>query len=125
ASKDPTYNRIVAIAPSSVVWAGILNDWQKTPGSSWTFEKQELPYVHFNPSSAVSGLLDLYSQSLANRQDSGEATIKSEEIFGSVFLYSGGEDEIWPSSLMAEAICQRMERNELSTCNHFNYPALD
>lgn len=125
ASKDAIYNRVVAIAPSSVVWAGILNDWQKTPGSSWTFEQQELPYVHFNPTSVVNGLNDLYSQSLANRQDSGKATIKSEEILGSVFLYSGGEDEIWPSSLMAEVICQRMERNESSTCKHFNYPALD
>ncbi|WP_414830462.1 acyl-CoA thioester hydrolase/BAAT C-terminal domain-containing protein [Alteromonas sp. H39] len=125
ASKDATFNRVVAIAPSSVVWAGILNDWQKTPGSSWTFEQQELPYVHFNPTSAVNGLLDLYSQSLTNREDSGKASIKAEDISGRVFLYSGGNDEIWPSNLMAESVCQRMERNETSTCKHLHYPALD
>lgn len=124
ASQDKAFNRVIAIAPSAVVWAGILKDWQKTPGSSWTREQQALPFVQFNPSGAVNGLLDLYSQSLANRQDGGKATIKTENIQGNVVLYSGGKDEIWPSNLMAEKVCQRMKRNKLSTCEHVNYPAL-
>ena len=124
ASQDTAFNRVIAIAPSSVVWAGILKDWQKTPGSSWTREQQALPFVQFNPSGAVNGLLDLYSQSLANRQDGGKATIKTENIQGNVVLYSGGKDEIWPSNLMAEKVCERMKRNKLSTCEHVNYQAL-
>ena len=125
ASKDATFNRVIAIAPSAVVWAGILNDWQKTPGSSWTSGQKELDFVQFNPTGAVSGLLDLYSQSLANRQDGGKASIKTEEIQGSVYLFSGGKDEIWPSVSMAESICERMKQNESSSCTHFSYPELD
>lgn len=125
ASKDGTFNRVVAIAPSSVAWAGILNDWQQVPGSSWTLEQKELPYIPFKPTGPVGGLLDLYSQSLANRDDDGKASIQTENIVGSVFLYTGGKDEIWPSPLMAESVCQRMERNEASTCKHKNFPSLD
>lgn len=125
ASKDRAFNRVVAIAPSSVAWAGILNDWQQVPGSSWTWKQKEISYVPFNPTGPVGGLLDLYSQSLSNREDNGEASIKTEIISGSVFLYTGGNDEIWPSSLMAEKICKRMERNELSICKHKNFPSLD
>ncbi len=125
ASNDATYDRVVAIAPSSVVWPGILKDRQKTPDSSWTLEQKALPFVTYNPTGAITSLLDLYTQSLENRGDNGSATIKTENISGSVFLYSGGMDEIWPSSLMSEDICQRMKQNKTSTCKHLDYPYLD
>lgn len=125
ASKDATFDHVVAIAPSSVVWAGILNDWQKVPGSSWTLNNEALPYVAFNPTGPVTGLVDLYSQSLSNRNDDNKASISVENIQGSVFLYSGGMDEIWPSTLMANSICQRMAKNESSRCTHFDFGDLD
>ena len=124
AAKDPIFNHVVAIAPSSVVWAGILQDWQKTPGSSWTENNTPLPHIAFASSGPVDGLIDLYTQSLANRTDNGQATIPVENIHGSVFLYSGGQDEIWPSNQMAKAVCRRMEKNVLSRCHHFNFPEL-
>ena len=125
ASRDTVFDRVIAIAPSSVVWAGILADWQTVPGSSWSQNEKELPFVAFNPTGPVEGLLDLYSQSLENRNDGGSATIPVENIRGNVVLYSGGMDEIWPSSSMAVSICQRMTENQLSRCKRFNYPELD
>jgi len=125
ASKDSTYNHVVAIAPSSVVWAGILKDWTKVPRSSWVMDNVELPFVSFNPTSSVTGLLDLYSQSLEARTDNAGADIPVKDINGKVFLYSGGKDEIWPSSSMAATICEKMQQNELSDCHHFDYGELD
>ena len=125
ASRDTVFDRVIAIAPSSVVWAGILADWQTVPGSSWSENDKELPFVAFNPTGPVEGLLDLYSQSLENRNDGGSATIPVENIRGNVVLYSGGMDEIWPSSSMAISICQGMTRNELSRCKHVDSPKLD
>lgn len=124
ASRDTVFDRVIAIAPSSVVWAGILDDWQTVPGSSWSHNQKGLPFVAFNPTGPVEGLLDLYTQSLQNRTDGGSATIPVENIRGNVVLYSGGMDEIWPSSSMAASICQRMIENERSRCKHIDYPKL-
>ena len=124
ASRNTTYNRVVAIAPSSVIWAGILNDWQKVPDSSWSAKDESLPYIPFNPTGQVSGLRDLYSQSLNNRDDKDAATIPVEAIKGQLFLFSGGQDEVWPSSAMSESICARVKDIASVSCIHYRYPEM-
>ncbi len=103
ASKDPSISNVVAIAPSSVVWAGILKDWSKVPGSSW----------------------DLYTQSLENRTDSGEANIPVQNISSGVVLLTGENDEIWPSPTMAEAVCKKINARADKKCKHINYQGAD
>ncbi|MBD3587404.1 dienelactone hydrolase [Salinimonas sp. HHU 13199] len=124
ASRDTTYNRVVAIAPSSVIWAGILNDWQKVPASSWTAEGAPLPHVAFNPTGPVSGLRDLYTQSLNNRSDHDAATIAVDNIKGQLFLFSGGQDEVWPASPMSESICNSVKSTDAVSCIHYTYPQM-
>lgn len=125
ASKDKQISLVVAIAPSSVVWAGILKDWTKVPASSWTYQGQELVHVPFKPSGPVNSLLDLYKQSLANRVDQSKATIQVETISARVVLMTGEKDEIWPSPQMAEDICSRMNLKQHNSCEHLNYEGLD
>lgn len=124
ASRDTTYNRVVAIAPSSVVWAGILNDWQKVPASSWAADGTPLPHVAFNPTGPVTGLRDLYTQSLNNRSDNDAATIAVDNIEGQLFLFSGGQDEVWPASTMSESICNSVKNTDAVSCIHYNYPEM-
>ncbi|WP_043319342.1 acyl-CoA thioester hydrolase/BAAT C-terminal domain-containing protein [Microbulbifer sp. HZ11] len=121
ASRDEQISHVIAIAPSSVVWAGILKDWTKVPASSWTENGQDLVYVPFRPSGEVKGLHDLYSQSLQNRHDSGKADIPVEDIHAQVILMSGGEDEIWPASQMAAAVCNKINAKTPGKCEHLNY----
>lgn len=125
ASRDERISQVVAIAPSSVVWAGILKDWTKTPGSSWTENGKALTHIPFRPSGKVNGLLDLYSQSLENRNDNAKANIAVEQIKGTAVLMTGSKDEIWPSEKMAKVVCQRMNDNIEKSCTHINYKDLD
>jgi dienelactone hydrolase len=125
ASRDADINKVVAIAPSSVAWAGILRDWTKVPSSSWTEQGKGLTHVAFKPSGQVNGLLDLYTQSLENRSDNGKADIPVEKIAGNVVLMTGEDDEIWPSSRMAMSICERINANQNGTCEHLNFSGLD
>ncbi|GAA0562267.1 acyl-CoA thioester hydrolase/BAAT C-terminal domain-containing protein [Rheinheimera aquimaris] len=124
ASKDQQVSKVVAIAPSSVVWAGILKDWTKVPASSWTEQGQELTHVPFNPSGPVEGLRDLYSQSLANRVDGGHADIAVTNIKGKVVLLSGENDEIWPAPQMATEVCEKMNARHENQCEHLYYEGL-
>ena len=125
ASRDQNIKRVVAIAPSSVVWAGILRDWKKVPASSWTEQGQELTHVEFKPTAPVNGLLDLYTQSLDNRSDKGKANIQIENIRGNVVLMTGENDEIWPSPRMAKLICEKMNLKQDGQCQHLNFEGLD
>lgn len=125
ASRYSNIHNVVAIAPSSVAWAGILKDWSKVPGSSWTHNGKDLAFVPFNPSGEVNGLLDLYKQSLENRTDSGEANIPVQDISADVVLMTGENDEIWPSSTMAQTVCKKINAGTEKKCKHINYQGAD
>ncbi|MCO7188381.1 MULTISPECIES: acyl-CoA thioester hydrolase/BAAT C-terminal domain-containing protein [unclassified Pseudoalteromonas] len=125
ATRDPQISKVVAIAPSSVVWAGILKDWQKVPASSWTEQGKALPHVPFKPSGPVNGLRDLYTQSLSNRADADLADIPVTAIRAQVTLMSGEKDTIWPAPQMAETICNKMNAKRAGQCEHLYYEGLD
>ncbi len=125
ASRDARITRVIAIAPSSVVWAGILKDWTKVPASSWTAGGEDLVHVAFNPTGQVNGLLDLYSQSLSNRADNGAANIPIDKVKAHVVLMTGQDDEIWPSPQMANGVCEKLNEKHHGQCEHYNYPKLD
>jgi dienelactone hydrolase len=125
AARDPGVSRVVAIAPSHVMWAGILSDWTKVPGSSWTLEGQPMPSVPFDASGQPDGLRALYEHSLRNTDAVDAAAIPIERSAAHLLLLSGGKDEVWPSSAMADALCQRAApRAEGLRCEHRSWPML-
>ncbi|EKE82772.1 dienelactone hydrolase family protein [Idiomarina xiamenensis 10-D-4] len=123
ASRDDAYQRVVAISPSAVVWAGILKDWTQTPSSSWQDDGEVLAFVPFKPTGQVAGLRDLYEQSLAQQEAVAEARINVEQSAGALLLITGGEDEVWPAKRMADMICQRMQQHQRGDdCLQQHYP---
>lgn len=120
ASRDPRIKGVVGIAPSSVVWAGILTDWTKVPSSSWTHNGERLAHVPFAPPANITTLNDLYTASLAQVDAAARARIPVEDIAGPILLLSGGLDEIWPSNRMAADVCLQRRQAELP-CVHINY----
>lgn len=121
ASRDKSVKKLVAIAPSSHVWAGILTDWTKTPSSSWTMAGKALDHIKFQPDATVRSLRDLYQVSFNKAENIDQARIKVENIMGSVLLFSGGKDTIWPASTMAAAVCDTMVKAG-KNCVHHDYP---
>jgi len=108
---------VAAFAPSSVVWQG-LHRGRVT--SSWTRGEKPLPFVPMKFS--IGTLIKLlfkrpvafrasYERGLKNRPAVEAATIPAENINGPILLISGDNDAIWPSTIMAEMVVDRLERN--------------
>nr|WP_262904710.1 alpha/beta fold hydrolase [Hymenobacter lucidus] len=124
ASRYPAVKGVVAISPSSVVWAGILKDWKKTPGSSWTAQGRPMPSVPFNATGATS-LLTLYANSLQNQPAATAAAIPLERSKAAVLLLSSSQDDIWPAALMCEQLMARLQEKKYTrSYRHLNYPEL-
>lgn len=126
ASRDPRVKGVIAISPSSVVWAGILADWHKTPGSSWSWQGQPLPAVPFAAGSEVTSLPALYTTSLTRQSALADAAaIPLENSSAQVLLLSGSQDKVWPAALMAEQLMSRLrEHGYAHTYTHLSYPEL-
>ena len=78
---------VIGMVPGNV----ILCSWPPG-GPAWTLRGQALPFVsRFGPSA-----------------DNPEAVIPVERIQGPILLISAGEDKVWPSHAMAEAMAERL-----------------
>lgn len=109
--------KVVAAAPSSVVWMGINpEDFTAPARSSWSRQGRPLAFVppvqvvpEFSPAGVA--VRPVYEASLAAYPDDGEAWIPVEEARGPVLVISGGNDQLSPSQPMAEQLVARMARN--------------
>lgn len=113
AANHPEIKGVIALAPSSVVWQGLpKNFWPAR--SSWTLAGQPLPYLPFDVSKGFDfkHLVDVHRQSLTQHDDAAKAAIEVEKINGPVLLLSGGEDPMWPSGEMGDAICRRLKEKD-------------
>ena len=108
---------VAAFAPSSVIWQSPR--WGTTT-SSWTRGSAPLPFVSMKfPIGTVIKLLfkrpvafrTSYEKGLQNRQTVKAATIPVENINGPILLVSGENDAIWPSTIMAQMVVDRLVRN--------------
>ncbi len=121
---------IILYAPSAYVFHGLnTKDYQHST-SSWTYNKQEIPYISFRNSSVNSFLtmfsamifnypMSFYNQyktAIENAKNIEEATIKSN-FKGNILLFSGEKDAMIPSSTMANLI----HKNNSDRAEHVCY----
>lgn len=107
------FQAVIGFMPSSIVWSGI----EYGPGpisSSWTLRGKSLPWANpvMNPTMFTSGkplaFVGSYQAGLKDTAAVEKAMIPVEQIAGPVLLVSAGDDQIWPSPLMAQQIMQRL-----------------
>ena len=110
---------VVAIAPSGVRWASVDDPRQ----AAWTHQGRPLPFMgtqDFTPDqqkqlgkilqvSAYSPL-PLVQMMLENRAAVEKASIPVEEINGPILLISGKDDQLWPSTILADMVMERLKR---------------
>lgn len=111
----------VAVAPSSVVWAGVVGAGtsEGTWSSHWTHRGTPMPYVSFTPSWVPSTDLPeyrtLYESSVDRDPSAAAAAIRAEDIDGVVVLVAGGDDRVWPSTRFARELVERRTAKGLET----------
>ncbi|GAA6151793.1 acyl-CoA thioester hydrolase/BAAT C-terminal domain-containing protein [Pseudoteredinibacter isoporae] len=120
---DERIRKVVAIAPSHVVWPGIIPGLERAPLSSWTLGDKNLAFVPYQASADIRSLRDLYENSLKNTQAVEKAKIEIENSKADLLLFSGGEDSVWPANSMAQEICKRARLSPQDIlCEHHHYP---
>ncbi|MCK0148169.1 palmitoyl-CoA hydrolase [Arenibacter sp. F26102] len=117
ASTFPEYiSGVVAYAPSSVSWSNTVLPYNSNElKASWKYKGVDIPYV---PMNKIMGnetskiiMVDYWTNGLAKLEFIEQAAIKVEKINGPILLFSGKDDKVWPSSIMADMIEKRLEDN--------------
>lgn len=108
-------NGVVAYAPSSVSWSNTVlpyNSDEMKP--SWRYKGKDIPYI---PMHKITGkdfdsgeIISYWKNGLAKIEIAKKAAIQVENINGPILLFSGKDDQVWPSSLMANQIEDRINR---------------
>ncbi|MDQ6770124.1 MAG: acyl-CoA thioesterase/BAAT N-terminal domain-containing protein [Gemmatimonadota bacterium] len=110
AVRYPQVSAVVAYAPSAVAWSCICDS---TAHSSWTWHGEEVPAVppgtdptYQRPAGSSLRPAVNYGFRLASNQDL-RTIIPIEETRARILLVAGGDDGLWPSATMAEALRKR------------------
>ena len=135
-SMFPQIRAIVAYAPSSVAWAASGRD--KATGElipSWTYRGTPVPFAplplrRFIFRSAIPVAVmkrpvmfrNLFRAGLKNSKAISAAAIPVERIHGPIMLVSSGDDHLWPSTRMSEAIVARLKQHNFAyRVEHLRY----
>jgi uncharacterized protein len=107
---------VVAYAPSSVSWSNTVLPYNSNDiKASWKYQGVDIPYVPMNKVSGNNSnkieTLEYWNNGLAKTDYVDQATIRVEKINGPILLFSGKDDMVWPSSLMADMIEQRIKES--------------
>ncbi|MBV9614078.1 MAG: hypothetical protein JO031_01325, partial [Ktedonobacteraceae bacterium] len=129
-----TFSEIAAVvgyAPSAYVYQGL----GQAVTSSWSYRGWPLPFVAYEPApvfeayekrqlaaGAPIACRALYLETLQHRDELAQATILAERIQGPVLLFSGEDDQMWPGTLFAEQVEQRLRKHRHPYWHqHVNY----
>ena len=91
--------------------------------STWTYQNEELPFVPVNeaavPFLMKGDLRGTFEAMLTDTIAEEKAFIKVENINGPILFLSATQDEICPSTIMAEKMMARLKTNEFK--HHFEH----
>jgi dienelactone hydrolase len=114
---SPHVSAVAAFAPSDVVWAGLRPDGSVT--SHWTLGGSPLPYVSFvddwEPDTDPPAFVGLYEECRRRFPEAASAAAIPVERIAELLLVAGGDDHVWPSLAMAEAMKRRRDDRGLPT----------
>lgn len=114
ASRHKEVRAVVGYVPSGVVWSCICESSNKSSWSSQGRPVRFLPVVPdptYNPPEGFPIAYAInYTYSLKDRVAVEQATIPVERINGPILLISASDDQLWPSSALAEMIMERLRR---------------
>jgi dienelactone hydrolase len=115
ATYPSAFRVVVANVPSSVVWPGLSDD---TAAPAWTLNGKPVPGMRggFTPADLSLSGRERFLRRLHDKAAVARAEIEVERIGGPLLLFSGKDDQLWPSDLFAERVVKRLE------AHHFTHP---
>jgi dienelactone hydrolase len=116
---EPRVDAVIALSPSSVVWANVgpgLDGAAQPHRSSWTWQGRPVPFAPYPAEWPTHGpptsFRAFYERGLAAAP--AEAAIPLERARAEVLLVAGADDQMWPSLAFAEALARRREARMIS-----------
>ena len=105
---------VIAYAPSSVSWSNTALPYNSDEMmASWQYKGEDIPYIPMEkPKANDSGAFDMlayWQKGLEKTAYVDSAMIEVNRIKGPVLLFSGADDQVWPSVQMADMIAKRMD----------------
>jgi dienelactone hydrolase len=121
ATYPSAFRVVVANVPSSVVWPGLSND---SESPAWTLNGKPLPAVpgRFGPADLKLSGRERFLKRMSAAGDLSRAAIPVERIGGPILLFSGKDDQLWPSDLFAAQVVERLESHTFThDVEHYSY----
>ena len=121
ATFPPAFRVVVANVPGSVVWPGMSDD-SDTP--AWTLAGTPLPHVPMNFTAADQELSgrDRFLKRLQHTETVRRAEIPVERIRAPILMFSGKDDQSWPSDVFADRIVNRLKEHKFAyPVEHYSY----
>lgn len=133
----PAYKVVIADVPSGIVWGGFGHDPVEGNKAAWIHNGEPLPYMdaEFDPDiysyygdytergEAIPGTPGFLETMKRNEAVVKKAGIPVENIRGAVLLISGEDDQMWPSTDLADIALRRLEANNFPyPYEHVSYP---
>jgi dienelactone hydrolase len=118
----PQVTAVVGNVPSAVVFGGLSRE--ESGGAAWTYRGKPLTFVPSRddpaPEQPADGepiaLTPGFLRALQDRAAVERSAIPVERIQGPILLISGQDDQMWPSSLFADMVVERL------AAHHHPYP---
>ncbi|WP_017472880.1 acyl-CoA thioesterase/bile acid-CoA:amino acid N-acyltransferase family protein [Amphibacillus jilinensis] len=133
AAHFPTINSVIAVAPSAVVFPGIVN-MQPVDKPAWKYKGEPLPYFpaerttrdtisffkHWALGKPFSGL-DAINRNLQNKQQLEDKAIPVEKIKAPMMFIAGEDDHVQPAIFFTKKMERRLQNHEYKSQNEFIY----
>jgi dienelactone hydrolase len=115
------FRAVVANVPSNVVWPGLSNDVE-TP--AWTLNGKPVTAVpaRFGPADLALSGRERFLKRLQDERAVARAEIPVERIGAPLLMFSGKDDQLWPSDLFAARVVERLKtRGFTHPVEHYSY----
>jgi hypothetical protein len=121
ATYPSAFRVVVANVPSSVVWPGLSDD---SPAPAWTLNGKPLVGV---PGRFTKADLDLsgrqrFLKRMDDRAALARAAIPVERMGSPLLMFSGKDDQLWPSDVFAAQVVARLKAHKFQyPVEHYSY----
>jgi dienelactone hydrolase len=112
---------VVANVPSSVVWPGLSDD---SEAPAWTLNGKPLVSVasRFGPADLALSGRDRFLKRMRDADAMRRAEIPVERIGGPLLMFSGKDDQLWPSDVFAARVVERLKAHAFAhPVEHYSY----